>query len=101
MSGTDYTKKGEIGNSDLGTEVRDRASCGRIAVLLYDLAFLYRGRGEKLVMAAICVMLAVSAGCLAFLAAVFERPAPIFHCDSGSGSGMTDPDQVPAGPRGG
>lgn len=101
MSGTDYTKKGEIGNSDSGPGARGTAPGGRIAVLMYDLAFLYRGRGEKLMMAAICVMLAVSAACLAFLAAVFERPAPIFHCDSGGGSGLTDTDQVPARPRGG
>ncbi len=69
MSGTDYTKKAANGNSR------------RLAIWWYELVFLYRGRAEKWLMAIILIMMAFSWVGMAYLAAVFEAPAPIVHCN--------------------
>ncbi len=82
MSDSDYTKKPENGNSDNG--IVARAGKGRrLRVWLYESAYLYKGRADKLIigfsMLALCF---VGAG-LAYLGTVFQAPADIVVCQPG------------------
>ena len=80
MSGTDYTKKAENGNTAV-----PKGRSGPLAIWWYELVFLYKGRAEKVLLALSFLFLAFSWVGIAYLASVFERPAEIIHCPGGQG----------------
>ncbi len=90
MSGTDYTKKAINGNSAKGgagdgvLSVKGTRTVRGLSVWWYELTFLYRSRAEKWLLGVMLAVLALSCIEMAYLASVFEAPAPIIQC-SGSG----------------
>ena len=75
MSDPDYTKKPENGNSsDEGRGLK---------VWVYEFAYLYKGRADKLLLSvALAILCMVGIG-IACLGAVFQGPADIILCRPG------------------
>lgn len=83
MSGTDYTKKAEKGNTacEEGEGARAGRKAGnRLRLWLYELRYLYKSRAERFLLAASLVILAFSWCGMGYLAAMYERPAAIEFC---------------------
>ncbi len=86
MSGTDYTKKAINGNSAEGEagdgvlSMRGGKAVRGMSVWWYELAFLYRSRAEKWLLGIMVAVLALSCVQMAYLASVFQAPAPIIQC---------------------
>lgn len=83
MSGTDYTKKAENGNTACERDEGVRAGQGaayRPRLWLYELRYLYKSRAERFLLAGSLIILAFSWCGMGYLAAMYERPAAIEFC---------------------